>query len=206
MSLRYALLGVLEARPMTGYELAQFFDQSTRWVWNAPHSNIYPELRKMEEEGLISGRKEIRGQRLERKLYSITEEGIEQLRQWVVTSPNGANQRDPMFLRAVFFDLVEPEDAVPLLENYIAELDTSIEEWSGHRALLLAKDTPLLRERLTHRPQGQHERIAQLKAHVFEGMMAVAEARRVWAQETLELIGQGARRRVTAGRTTSRTS
>ena len=46
---------------MTGYELARFFDASTAWVWSAPHSNIYPALRKMEAEGLQT----IQGQALD---------------------------------------------------------------------------------------------------------------------------------------------
>ena len=53
MSLQHAILGVLEARPMTGYELVQFFDSSMAWVWSAPQSQIYPRLRAMERDGLI---------------------------------------------------------------------------------------------------------------------------------------------------------
>src|SRR5437667_5199276 len=87
MSLQHAMLGVLEARPMTGYELVQFFDQSMNWVWSAPQSQIYPRLREMEERGLIEGRKEIRGEKLERTVYSLTEEGLEELVRWVADEP-----------------------------------------------------------------------------------------------------------------------
>ena len=47
MSLRHALLALLDATPMTGYTLAKHFDQSAAFVWHAPHSQIYPELRRM---------------------------------------------------------------------------------------------------------------------------------------------------------------
>ena len=50
MSLRYALLAVLTAQPMTGYDLARTFHASVGHVWNAPNSQIYPELHRMEHQ------------------------------------------------------------------------------------------------------------------------------------------------------------
>ena len=63
MSLRHALMALLAATPMTGYTLAKQFDQSAAFVWHAPHSQIYPELRHLEEAGLIAGHEESRGVR-----------------------------------------------------------------------------------------------------------------------------------------------
>jgi DNA-binding PadR family transcriptional regulator len=77
MSLRHALLGVLVARPMSGYELSQFFDSSTGWVWTAPHSQIYPLLGRMENDGVIEAEDQVRGTRLKRKVYSVTPDGLE---------------------------------------------------------------------------------------------------------------------------------
>ncbi len=188
MTLRYALLGVLEARPMTGYELAQFFDESTSWVWSAPHSNIYPQLRKMEEEGLLSSRTEIRGERLERTVYSISKKGIEELRRWVTSDPGAVNQRDPLFLRAVFFDMTDPAEAEDMLEQFIERENDLVKQWQEHRDALLRKDTPLIRERLQRRPRGEHDRIAALKANVFQGMVDQAKTRVRWARRTLELL------------------
>jgi DNA-binding PadR family transcriptional regulator len=188
VTLRYALLGVLEARPMTGYELAQFFDESTSWVWSAPHSNIYPQLRKMEEEGLLSSRTEIRGERLERTVYSISKKGIEELRRWVTSDPGAVNQRDPLLLRAVFFDMTDPSEAEDMLEQVIERESDLVKQWQEHRDALLRKDTPLIRERLQRRPRGEHERIAALKANVFQGMIDQAKARVRWARRTLELL------------------
>lgn len=188
MTLRYALLGVLEARPMTGYELAQFFDESTSWVWSAPHSNIYPQLRKMEEEGLLTSHTEIRGERLERTVYSISDRGIAELRTWVSSDPGPVNQRDPLFLRSTFFDMVDDDDAEALLEEFITRQNDQVKQWQEHRDALLRKDTPLIRERLKRRPKGEHERIAALKANVFQGMIDQAKARIRWARHTIELL------------------
>ena len=148
---------------MTGYELAQFFDESTSWVWSAPHSNIYPQLRKMEEEGLLTSRTEIRGERLERTVYSISDKGITELRGWVSSDPGPVNQRDPLFLRATFFDMVDDDDAEALLEEFIARQSDLVKQWQEHREALVRKDTPLIKERLKRRPRTEHERIAALE-------------------------------------------
>ncbi len=53
MSLRHAVLGLLSLSPSTGYELTQRFDRSLSNAWHASHSQIYPELAKLEAEGFV---------------------------------------------------------------------------------------------------------------------------------------------------------
>jgi len=192
MSLRYALLGVLEARPMTGYELAQFFDGSTAWVWSAPHSNIYPTLRKMQAEGLLAAETDIKGEKLERTSYSITDEGERALKEWVVSDP-GPPTRDPLLLRMVFADIVDPEEVTKLLGMLIERQTDLVAQWTDHAQALRRKDTDLLRERLKTKPPEDHDRIAEIKANVFDLMVAQAETWIEWATRAVEGFDDGAR-------------
>ncbi len=192
MSLRYALLGVLEARPMTGYELARFFDASTAWVWSAPHSNIYPALRKMEAEGLLETETDIKGEKLERTNYSITDEGRLALKNWVVSDP-GPPTRDPLLLRLIFADIPDPEETSKLLETLIERQTDLITQWTDHAEALRRKDTDLLRERLKTRPSEDHDRIAEIKASVFDLMVAQAETWIAWATQAAEGFDDEAR-------------
>ncbi|MFV0459601.1 MAG: PadR family transcriptional regulator [Actinomycetales bacterium] len=188
MSLRPALLGVLAARPMSGYELSQFFDSSTGWVWTATHSQIYPLLNKMEDDGAIVSENQIRGTKLNRKIYSITPSGLGELKEWVSATHPSPGSRDPMLTQALLFDMIDPADAITVLEAYIAEQDRIARDSREHSDRLAAMDTPLLRERLTRRPSHEHERIARLKAHVFQGQAAVAQARAAWARAEVDLL------------------
>ncbi|MEV0624072.1 PadR family transcriptional regulator [Nonomuraea sp. NPDC050404] len=190
MSLQHALLGVLEARPMNGYELTRFFEAAPRWVWSAPHSQIYPTLRQMEQAGLIEGQKEIRGTKLTRTVYSITDRGLEELRAWTGTDHAAPPVRDAFFLQALFFDMIDQDRAASVLKTHLAEQEQLIAEWGAHRDALLAKDTDLLKERLKSRPPAEHDRIARLKAHVFAGQIAVARARADWARESLRILSE----------------
>src|SRR3954470_17490808 len=91
VSLRHALLGMLAVQPGTGYELAQRFDSSMSNAWYASHSQIYPELAKLCEGGLL----EVVGQGPRRsRTFGITEEGRRELRDWLVESEPNRSQRN----------------------------------------------------------------------------------------------------------------
>jgi DNA-binding PadR family transcriptional regulator len=188
MSLTHALLGVLDARPMNGYELTKFFDSATRWVWSAPQSQIYTTLPKMEADGLIEGSTQERGTRMKTQVYAITDKGRKELAQWAGTPHPLPPHRDAFFLQALFLDMVDEQAAAAVLENFIAEHEEMIRRWSEHRDLLLAGATPLMRERLAARPAAEHGRIVALKAQAFQGEIARATALVQWARDTLDLI------------------
>ena len=53
MSLRHAVLGALADEPRNGYALVKHFGQSLGYAWSASHSQIYPELARLRDDGLI---------------------------------------------------------------------------------------------------------------------------------------------------------
>jgi DNA-binding PadR family transcriptional regulator len=191
MSLRYAMLGVLEARPMTGYDLTRFFESTARWVWSAPQSQIYPLLHQLESDGLVAGEEQTRGERLRRVEYSLTAAGLADLQSWLAETHEEPTLRDPLLLQSLFFDMVQPADAVRVLEEAIVSLRGHVEQWAVHRGRLLARDTPLLRERLAHRPASDHQRVAEIKAHVFDHLIDSAELRITWAERMIEIVTSG---------------
>ena len=85
MSLRYALLALLTAQPMTGYDLAKSFGGSVGHVWQAPDSQIYPELRRMHADGLLDAEDVRWGRAGTKTQYSITAAGVADLRRWMTT-------------------------------------------------------------------------------------------------------------------------
>ena len=53
-TLKYAILGLLSREDMTGYDIAKIFNAELANFWNAKHSQIYPELKRLTEEGLVT--------------------------------------------------------------------------------------------------------------------------------------------------------
>jgi PadR family transcriptional regulator, regulatory protein AphA len=108
MALRHALLGLLSRGPASGYDLLKDFESSLVEVWPATQSQVYTELSKLSDEGLVSvlsagarGRKE----------YAITPEGRTELRTWMTETAPIYSRRSDMLLRVFFLNTLSDEDA-----------------------------------------------------------------------------------------------
>src|SRR5262245_15427388 len=108
MALRYAILGYLSTAPGSGYDLGSQLDQGLGWFLSASNSQIYPAVKALEEEGLVSGKSTAAGTG-EKTVYTITEKGLDELRSWACGSPIYRPNRDPERLQLVFSDLCNPE-------------------------------------------------------------------------------------------------
>jgi DNA-binding PadR family transcriptional regulator len=83
MSLEFAILGFLNYRPLSGYDLKKVFDSSVRHFWPADQSQIYRTLARLAEQGYVDP-EIFRGlDRPDRKEYRITPAGREALRVWL---------------------------------------------------------------------------------------------------------------------------
>lgn len=182
MSLRYAILGVLDGRPMTGYELGAFFEASAHWVWNAKLSQIYPLLNSMADEGVISREGETTGRRHSTR-YAITATGREELLDWLATAHPLQAVRDGGFLQGLFLELLDVDAVEAVLNAYIAQHEERIASWREHQRQLLDGETRLIRERMQGRPAHQHDRMRMMKALVFSGLVRQSEAAISWARD-----------------------
>lgn len=131
MSLRIALLGLLNQKPASGYELTQRFATGIgRYAWSAHHSQIYPELKKMGDEHLIEIVSEgARGSRT----YAITEPGHEKLTEWLTDNkPDSNTVRQPFVLRLFLLSALQTPDATRMLEQVADHAAQQVDELSQH--------------------------------------------------------------------------
>lgn len=98
------ILGMLARGIRTGYEIKQWVDKSTRHFWAASYGQIYPELRRLEEQGLVRSRPEPTGGR-SRTVYEPTESGLAALRAWLEAADVPLYEvRDEGMLKLFFSD------------------------------------------------------------------------------------------------------
>lgn len=123
MSLRHALLGLLAEGPASGYDLLKVFDRSLAFVWPATQSQLYGELNRLAEDGLI----EVTAQGPRgRKDYSLTAAGRTELEHWITDVEPDRLRRNDAMLRVFFLGLLQPEQARAYLERE-AEVHESLE-------------------------------------------------------------------------------
>jgi PadR family transcriptional regulator, regulatory protein AphA len=106
------ILGMLKLGVHTGYEIKKAIDISTRFFWGASFGQIYPELRRLRDAGLIEGRDVPRGQ-VKRTVYSLTPAGEVALHEWLTDTESFTfEMRDEGLLRLFFGDALSRDEVV----------------------------------------------------------------------------------------------
>jgi PadR family transcriptional regulator, regulatory protein AphA len=183
MSLRHGLIGLLAREgPQTGYQLTKAFDRSVNFVWHAVHGQIYPELARLAEDGLI--RQTGTGPR-GAKTYAATRAGIAELRRWITEVEPGRGTRNEVLLRTFFVHLVEPDEAEAFFRR-------EAEEYRLELAVLEA-----------FAAEGAETTAQRASALTVDAGIRVLKARIEWAEAAAASAPAFAGRRAGAGRVAS---
>jgi PadR family transcriptional regulator AphA len=110
------ILGALSFRPMSGYEIKQLVDRSTRFFWAASYGQIYPELRRLKDRGLAEAAEQPQGGR-RRVVYRLTPAGSQALAAWLREPPNPPELRDEGLLKLFFAAALERDEALELVRS-----------------------------------------------------------------------------------------
>ncbi len=128
----HLILGMVQMGARSGYAIKKAADVSTRFFWPMSLAQVYPELARLEDAGLLSRSDDSHGSR-ERFAYEPTEKGEEALRKWLSSPREGETQfRDEGILRLFFADNLPRQDqlalALRLRERARSGLDYTREE------------------------------------------------------------------------------
>ena len=108
------ILGMIAFGKRTGYDIKTFVDRTTRYFWAASYGQIYPELKRLENQGLVRGRPEPSGGRA-RTVYELTETGTAALEQWLGSEDEPSYElRDEGMLKLFFSDSL-PEQRIEIV-------------------------------------------------------------------------------------------
>lgn len=119
-TLKYAILGLLNQKKMTGYDLMKQFESALCEFWSAKHSQIYPELKKLTEEGCVAYRQEASDNGLEKKLYHITKKGRTDFMSWLSSeTPAQPTPKDISRLKIFFCSCLPKEERKFMLEEQV---------------------------------------------------------------------------------------
>ncbi len=97
MSTKFALLGLLNIRKMSAYDLEKFAKESIGYFWNESYSNVHRSLKILEGEKLI--KKSIEKGSRNKNVFEITEVGKEALSEWLSNHEHTSIYRDELLLK-----------------------------------------------------------------------------------------------------------
>ena len=139
----YLLLGMVALGPMSGYDIKQMADGSTRHFWQISYGQIYPELKALEQAGMVQGAEAARGSR-QRTLHQLTDTGSEALNDWISdSSVKPVELRDEMLLKLFFSDSVGKKEQKELARNMARRHREAAEGLSSQEPPHLEKPCPM---------------------------------------------------------------
>lgn len=132
----YAILGLLHHEPLSGYDIKKRVEVSIGRFWDLGYGQIYPTLKKLAAEGLVTLRTEKGDGRPDRKVYALTNRGREELRRWLAEPAAREYVRYEVLLKLFFGSLVEPERSARTIEEFRARYAGEVEVMEAFAAEL----------------------------------------------------------------------
>ncbi|MEU3724597.1 PadR family transcriptional regulator [Streptomyces sp. NPDC031705] len=174
MSLPHAILTALLEKPSSGLELTRRFDKSIGYFWSSTHQQIYRELGRLEEAGLIRelpSEVPVRGQKKE---YEVLPDGRAELARWVDESQDPKPVRDALLLRLRAAAVVGPQGLGAELRRHLDLHRAQLATYEG----IEAKDFPPGRDTAPDR----------LRRLVLHGGIALEGFWLSWLEEALSEV------------------
>lgn len=128
----YAILGILTTECRSGYEIKQFIDKSLNHFWKISYGQIYPTLKRLEEDGLATIQTAIQEGKPDRKEYFLTSKGEEVLKEWLEEPVKQVPaERHEVLLKLFFGRHQTRENSVLLLKDYKQKLEEQHQIYQG---------------------------------------------------------------------------
>ncbi|MDX2140882.1 MAG: PadR family transcriptional regulator [Chloroflexota bacterium] len=135
-TLGYALLNLIACEPQTGYDLSRTLQERISFFWQAKHSQIYPELAKLESAGFITHEVVRQNDKPDKKIYTLTDAGLAALRAWVVAPLEMSPARDELLVKTAAIWQADPAQAAALFRDHERQHAEQLALYEGIRATL----------------------------------------------------------------------
>ncbi|HAF62822.1 MAG TPA: PadR family transcriptional regulator, partial [Anaerolineaceae bacterium] len=129
MSLEHAILGFLNYRPFTGYDLKKVFDTSVQHFWSADQSQIYRTLNALTKKGWVEMEKVAQQDRPDRKVYHISDSGKEELLHWLSAPPLMGSPHSAPLVQVFFSAQLPDEELLAKFEGFAAMMRAVLEQY-----------------------------------------------------------------------------
>ncbi len=113
----YAILGLLDLRDWSAYELTRQVRRSLGFVWPVSESQLYAEPKRLEREGLITIVEDPVGPRRTRQVLGITADGRRALRTWLATEPAAPKLQIELLVRTLFATAGSKDDLLAAIDG-----------------------------------------------------------------------------------------
>jgi len=122
MDIKYAILGLLSWRQLSGYDLKKMMQDSELFYWSGNNNQIYSTLVQLHQEGMVDVQLQPQEHLPSRKLYNLTKEGKAALKQWLISEPPLPQLRKTFLIQLAWSIDLSHQEIDNLLTIYENEL------------------------------------------------------------------------------------
>ena len=182
MSIRSAILGFLSWKPFTGYELKKIFADALSFHWSGNNNQIYGSLVELHKDGAVSIEVVPQEKLPAKKVYTITEAGRAELREWLLSEPELPLLRSPAHTQLAWAECLSGEELEGLIASY--------ERGLADQVLMCREAIRRARESGEPLSPGRSERERLIWRSIDEGRVAFYEHELGWLRELREKLGE----------------
>jgi PadR family transcriptional regulator, regulatory protein AphA len=126
MDIKYAILGFLSWKPFTGYELKKVMVDSPVFYWSGNNNQIYTTLVQLHKDGLVTNEVQHQEHLPSRKIYTVTDKGLESLKTWLISEPELSQARKPFLVQLAWSNQLSASDLNGLIVKYENEVNLAL--------------------------------------------------------------------------------
>src|SRR3990167_755691 len=141
---QFAVLGCLNIRPMSAYEVKQFMARSTQYFWMEHEAQLYPTLKKLTADQLVNAKEEAAKKGGVRVVYEITDNGLKIFRDWLCQKTDAAPYRNEFLLKLFFGNEMDQTVLLARIKEYKAEAQSNLSHFKAITKELA--NTPIKRQ------------------------------------------------------------
>lgn len=144
MSINHAILGMLSYKPMTGYDLKKIMQESPFMYWSGNNNQIYKALVELLDEGYVTSEIYHQDSSPSKKVYTITDDGLAELKRWTHSVPEGPEIKKLFLVQLAWTEQSSSKAIENLLICYEQEIKgkISIEQAKKQKEFFSPKRTP----------------------------------------------------------------
>jgi DNA-binding PadR family transcriptional regulator len=129
---RYAVMGILSYGPMSGYDIKKFYEQNVAGFWSESYGQIYPILKRLAQEDLVTRSVHKQAGKPDRHIYALTDKGRDELQQWLIEPTGRHIGRHETLLKLMFGKQISINDNILQIKRF---LDRQVDELKQIEAL-----------------------------------------------------------------------
>ncbi|GLW99160.1 PadR family transcriptional regulator [Microtetraspora sp. NBRC 16547] len=126
MALRHAVLAALLDGEYSGYQLTKIFEVGVSNFWYAAPQQLYAELAKLESDGLVAGREVVQRERPNKRVFTVTEAGMNELAAYAAAPAKPLLIRDDLIVKVHAVDVLDPASLIDQLRRRAEEAEAKL--------------------------------------------------------------------------------